>query len=297
MSFKVRWFIGFLSFCRCLPLPLNHGLGTLLGLVYMLFPSRDRQVAWINLSIAFPKYTHWQRLWLLIGFFKELGKTVTELGKLWLSPPDQLWPLIRRVEGIELIEAALQGGKGILFMTPHIGAWELSGLYVAHAQVMTTLYQPPDYADLADFITRARERTGAKLVPTDVSGVRALLAALKHNQVVGILPDQDPGENGGVFAPFFSLPAYTMLLAGRLAQKTDARVLLIACERLSWGRGYCMHLTTCNPDIFSSDLQISATALNKSIEQMVACFPTQYIWNYKRWRRQPDGADPYQRKR
>jgi KDO2-lipid IV(A) lauroyltransferase len=292
-SLKVALFLGFLRFCSKLPLPINHALGAFLGFIYVLFPSRDRHVVWVNLSIAFPEQSHWQRMGVLIGFFKELGKTLTELGIIWLSEPARLLLLIKEIAGQSYMDEALTKGKGVMLLTPHFGAWEVIGPYWSHQMPMTILYQPPEQADLAPFVQQARERMGATLVPTDISGVRALLSALKKNQLAGILPDQDPGENGGVFAPFFGKLAHTMVLAGRLANKSDASVLFTICERLPWGKGYRMHLLPCDDAVHDKDPLISATAMNHSLQACVLVAPTQYIWNYKRWRQQPDGIDLY----
>lgn len=294
-SRKVGLFLGFLRFCSKLPLPINHVLGASLGLIYVLFPSRDRHVVWVNLSIAFPKKSTWQRLLLSVSFFMELGKTLTELGIIWLGEPERLLSLIKGVEGQAYMDAALARGKGVLLLTPHFGAWEMLGLYWSHQMPMTILYQPPEQVDLAPFVRQARERMGATLVPTDISGVRALLAALKKNQLAGILPDQDPGDNGGVFADFFGKLAHTMVLAGRLANKSDASVLFTICERLPWGRGYRMHLLPCDDAVHDKDPFTSATAMNHSLEACVRVAPAQYIWNYKRWRQQPDGVDCYRK--
>jgi KDO2-lipid IV(A) lauroyltransferase len=290
---KVSLFLGFLRFCSKLPLPVNHALGVALGCLYVLFPSRDRRVVWTNLRIAFPQQSFLLRLLLLISFFKELGKTFTELGMIWLSERDHLFRYIKDVVGQSDMDAALARGKGVLLLTPHFGAWEMLGLYWSAKMQMTTLYQPPEQTELAPFVQQARERMGADLVPTDMSGVRALLAALKKNQLAGILPDQDPGETGGVFAPFFTKTANTMVLAGRLANKSDASVLFTLCERLSWGRGYRVHILPCDAAIYEQDPLTSATAMNHSLESCVRIAPEQYIWNYKRWRRQPDAIDPY----
>jgi len=290
---KVRLFLGFLRFCNKLPLPVNHAFGAFLGLVYVLFPSRDRHVVWVNLSIAFPQKSVWQRLLLSVSFFMELGKTLTELGIIWLSEPARLLSLIKDIAGQSYMDAALAQGKGVMLLTPHFGAWEVIGPYWSSKMPMTILYQPPEQADLAPFVQQARERMGAVLVPTDISGVRALLSALKKNQLAGILPDQDPGDNGGVFADFFGKPAHTMVLAGRLANKSDASVLFTICERLSWGQGYRMHLLPCDDAVHDKDPLVSTAAMNHSLEACVLVAPEQYIWNYKRWRQQVDGIDPY----
>ena len=291
---KALWFTRLLTGLSRLPLPLVHGLGWLLGHVYLLFPSRDRRVTWVNLGIAFPDLTVWQRVQLMRRFFVELGKTACELGWMWVATPEKLFSQIKQVKGLQLMEAAVAEGKGVLLLTPHFGAWELAGLFWASTQGMASLYQPSDYPEIEDFVRSARQRTGAKLVPTDMSGVRALLSTLKHNQIAGMLPDQDPGDNGGEYVPFFGLPAYTMILAGRLASKSQAPMLFTWCERLPWGQGYCLHVLPASEAITSADSIASAQAMNADIARYVATCPEQYIWNYKRWKRQADGKDVYE---
>jgi Kdo2-lipid IVA lauroyltransferase/acyltransferase len=290
---KAKWFVRLLTGLSRLPLPMVHGLGWFLGHLYFVFPSRDRRVTWKNLSIAFPTMSSWQRFNLMRLFFVELGKTACELGWMWVAKPEALFAQIKQVKGLHLMEQALSQQKGVLLLTPHFGAWELAGLFWASTQGMASLYQPSDYAEIEDFVRGARQRTGARLVPTDISGVRALLSTLKQNQIAGILPDQDPGDNGGEYAPFFGLPAYTMVLTGRLASKSQAPVLFTWAERLSWGRGYCLHVLPASEAIASADLGESARAMNADIAQYVALCPQQYIWNYKRWKRQADGSDVY----
>ncbi|MCH9742266.1 MAG: lipid A biosynthesis acyltransferase [Proteobacteria bacterium] len=290
---KAVIFIGLLRWLGRLPLPVNHTIGAFLGTIYWLLPSRDRRVVWTNLAIAFPQLSWWRRFCLSRRFFVELGKTFTELGFIWLSEPDRLFAHIKEVCNQSLMSEALQHEKGVLLLTPHFGAWELAGLYWSAEQTITSLYQPPDYPELESFIRTARERMGANLVPTDLTGVRSVMQALKLNQLAGILPDQDPGENGGAFAPFFNKPAYTMVLVGRLAQKSQAKVLFTVCERLPWGQGYRIHLLPANEMISDRDTLTSLSAMNQDLEACVAVNPAQYIWNYKRWKTQPDGVSPY----
>lgn len=291
---KALWFVRLLTGLSRLPLPLVHGLGWLLGHVYVLFPSRDRRVTWVNLRIAFPELTVWQRWQLMRLSFVELGKTACELGWMWLAKPEVLFAHIKQVKGLQLMEAALAEQKGVLMLAPHFGAWELIGQFWASTHGMTNLYQPSEYPEIDAFVRQARQRTGAQLVPTDITGVRALLSTLKRNQIAGILPDQDPGENGGEYAPFFGLSAYTMVLAGRLARKSQAPVLFSWCERLPWGQGYCLHLLPASERIADADLVVSAQAMNADIARYVSTRPEQYIWNYKRWKRQADGKDVYE---
>lgn len=264
-----------------------------MGAFYFPFAQRDRRIVRTNLIIAFPQQTSWQRLRMSFRFFLNLGKTFTELGALWLWKKEQLLPLVKEVRGQAYLDQALAEGKGAMLLCPHWGAWELMGVYWSARYGITNLYQPPDYPELADFVKSSRERMGANLVPTDVSGVRALLSALKHNQLIGILPDQDPGKTGGVFAPFFGKPANTIVLVGRLLKRNQSPVLFTVCERLSWGRGYRVHILPASEQIHDPDDILTASALNQGVEACIHLEPSQYVWNYKRWKRQADACRVY----
>jgi len=130
---------------------------------------------------------------------------------------------------------------------------------------------------------------GATLVPTDASGVRALYKAVAKNQMIGILPDQDPGDEGGVFAPFFGVPANTMTLLPRLMQKTGAAVIFSYAERLPRGQGFHVHFLPAPADARTDELQQAAAALNLGVENCVRQSPAQYQWSYKRFKTRPPG--------
>jgi KDO2-lipid IV(A) lauroyltransferase len=142
---------------------------------------------------------------------------------------------------------------------------------------------------LEALIHASRGRLGARLVATTPQGVRALLQALQTNEVLGILPDQDPGREAGLFAPFFGLPANTMTLVSRLAMKTGAVILLTYAERLPRGRGYKLHLESLPKLVSEGPLELSVAALNAAVEQAVRRLPEQYLWSYKRFKRRPPG--------
>ena len=169
----------------------------------------------------------------------------------------------------------------------------MAGLYLAAQGPTTIFYKPQRLLD--ELIRKARGRSGATLAPTRPRGVRLLVEGLERGEYAGILPDQEPkGESGAVFAPFFGVPAYTMLLVNRLARRTGARVIFMVAERLGPGRGFRMHCIAAPEGVASEDDLIAATALNRGVEQCVAICPEQYVWPYKRFRRRPEGPpSPY----
>jgi len=205
---------------------------------------------------------------------------------LLLRPADKVLSLIRGVSGGELVERG--DGRGVIVLSPHLGAWELAGLYLSSLGPTTTMYKPQRL--LNSLIYDARGRKGAELVPTDACGVRRLMQALKRGEYVGVLPDQEPKANkGAVFAPFFGVPAFTMLLVSKLARKTGARVVFMFAERLSGSRGFRIHCLPAPEGIDSEDDAVAAATLNEGVENCISVCPEQYVWPYKRFRHRPDG--------
>lgn len=283
----IRALLGALAW---LPLPLSHGIGAIAGLLLYWLPTRTRQVSARNLELCLPELSGAERTRLLRRALVETGKTFGEAGHLLYRPPASTLRLVRQVSGGELFDRAVASRQGVIVLSPHLGAWELAGLYCASRAPMTTLYRPPRIGELEGLVRASRARTGATLVPSDVTGVRALLRALAGGAATGILPDQEPPPGSGDFAPFFGIPAYTMTLVSRLARRSTAAVMLCYAERLSWGRGYRLHFFPAHERIRDPSLPVSLAALNADVERCVRALPSQYQWGYKRFRTRPAGA-------
>lgn len=210
------------------------------------------------------------------------GKLVAELPRLWFGAPVPLhW------EGEGLIEAAQQRGRGIVFLTPHLGCFEATAQAVAARYGrITVLYRPARKPWLRGLVDDARRRPHLATAPTTLGGVRQMLRALKAGESVGLLPDQVPPQGLGEWAPFFGRPAYTMTLSARLAQQTGATVLLIWGERLPWGRGFRVHLREWAPGAPAdgSASEVSAASVNARMEQLIRECPGQYLWGYGRYK-------------
>ncbi|MEJ5211631.1 MAG: lysophospholipid acyltransferase family protein [Burkholderiales bacterium] len=270
------------------PLPLLHGLGVLLGwLVYAVSPTYRRRLR-DNLAASgvAPDARALRRL--RHAAIAHAGKAMMELPVIWGRPLPEVAELVRGCDGWALVEAAQAAGRGIIFLTPHLGCFEVAALYAAQRMPLTVLYRPPKLRWLSGVMESGRARGGLRLAPTDVTGVRRLLAALRRGEAVGLLPDQVPAAGEGVWAPFFGRPAYTMTLVGRLAARTGAPVLLAVARRLPRGRGY--HLTL-RPlaSAFTGEPAHDARLLNETIEALVRECPEQYLWSYNRYKR-PRGA-------
>lgn len=180
----------------------------------------------------------------------------------------------------------------MILLTPHQGAWELASFYCAQVAALTVLYKPQK--GFADALIREGRARGANVtpVPTTSGGVKALLAALKAGEMVGILPDHDPPDLSGTrFAPLFGIQANTMDLVSKLAARSGAPVLYVIAERLPWTRGYRFHVLEASRDIAHADL--GPAALNAGVECCVRMLPGQYWWSYRRFRRRPPGEPPF----
>ncbi len=277
-----------LQLLALLPLPLLHGAGILLGWAIYFSPGRHRarmrrQIRQSGLcqGAACGRLTR--------RAVAEMGKTLTELPALWFRPYPGTLALVREVRGREALDAALAEGRGAILMSPHIGAFELTSLCYGARGPITALYKPHRRAWINELQRIGRERGGVRMMPANALGVRAIYKALKRGESAGILPDQVASKGEGAWAPFFGRPAYTPVLPLTLAQRTGAPLILGVAERLSWGRGYVIHVSRLPAP--GDDLAAAAATLNRAIEEAVRRFPAQYFWSYNRYKR-PGGAPP-----
>ncbi len=273
-----------------LPLPVAHMLGAALGVLAWLVPNKFTRRTRFHIARCLPALGFLARERLVFRTLVESGKALAELPVLWSGPAARVERLVREVRGAEEWHRALAAGKGVIAASLHLGAWEMAGLEYARRHPIVSMYRLQEN-EWDQVMKAGRERFGAKLVPSDRSGVRALLEALRRGASVGILPDQDPPEGSGAFAPFFGIAAHTPVLASRLARRTGAAVLYVFAERLSWGRGFVLHVVSAPPEVADADDARACAALNRGLEECIRRFPAQYWWGYARYRRRPPG-DP-----
>lgn len=280
---------GLLRLTSLLPLPLTHAIGVWVGGLLWWIPNDLRRIASRNLVLTFPEMPVADRERLLRRNLWETGKLLLELGPLWLWRGERVLALVRgEVAGEEALTDTVRLRRGAILLTPHLGAWEMAGLYYSSRHPLTILYRPSRLG-LDELSVRGRGRLGGKVVATDARGVRSLLTALRDGEILGILPDQDPGDEGGVFAPFFGISASTMTLVSRLTRNTGAPVFLTWAERLPRGRGFALHLRALPEVTAAGSLEESAAALNRGVEAAVRSLPAQYLWAYKRFKTRPPG--------
>jgi len=277
-----------------LPLPVLHLLAWPLGLLLIIIPNKQRHCARINVQLCLPQYSYWQRQWIWMRSLIETVKTLLESPRLWLAKPDKVLQLIRRVDGMEAVKQAKEKGRGVIFIAPHLGNWEIIGQFYSHHFPMVLMYRPQKNKQLDDIIRNGRKRFGGLLVPSTLKGLAMLLKGLRENKTIGILPDQNPGAGAGVYVPFFGIAANTPVFATRLASRTQASAFIVTAERLSFGRGYHLQITPASECLYDSDVETGAACMNRDMEQIILQKPEQYWWGYNRFRHRPEGeADIY----
>jgi len=276
----------------CLPLWFMHALGACLGWVsWWASPSyRSRFRAQVRQAGLAPAAAR--------PAVAEAGKMIAELPWLWLRPAAQVLGRRVRWDGAEVITQALAAQRGIVFLTPHLGCFEVTAQAFAECFApehgpITVLFRPARKAWMREIVDSSRARPGVATAPATLAGVRQMIRALRKGGAIGLLPDQVPPEGMGVWAPFFGKPAYTMTLAARLIQQTGAVPVLAWGERLPFGRGFVVHVRP-GPSIDAeSTPESAASIINQAMEHLILDAPAQYLWGYHRYK-QPRGqaAEP-----
>jgi Kdo2-lipid IVA lauroyltransferase/acyltransferase len=267
----------FCKFIAWLPLSLVHRLGAGLGLLSYFLDRKSNQIALNNILQSHLAERPLQAQQLMKRSRLEAGKALLETFFIWGQSAERLLPLIQQVHGWETVTEAQKNGKGLIFLTPHLGCFEITSIYYGSQYPITVLYRPPKMQSLSNLVVSGRQKGKVEMAPANASGVRKLLQALKSGQAVGILPDQIPRSGEGEWADFFGKPAYTMGLASKLASKTNAVVVMAFGQRLPDGRGFDIHLKRVD-DISTP------TLLNQAIERQIAQCPEQYLWQYNRFK-------------
>ena len=258
-----------------IPLFFIQLIGVLIGHLFNFLNLRSRDILVDNLTNS-NVYSNKSDLKRAINTnIGETGKTILEAFAIWTSKEKRILGWIKEVKGLDAIEKAQKNKKGIIFLTPHLGCYEITSIYYGSKFPLSVLYRPPRQKWLINLIKKGRQKGFQTLAPTDKSGVKQILGALKKNEAIGILPDQAANKGEGEWVDFFGRPAYTMVLVSKLVKKTGANVIMTFGERLGNGKGFKIHFETIDPDAVSTP-----SKLNKLLEREIRKAPTQYLWNY-----------------
>ncbi len=277
-----------------LPLRPVLALGAVLGRLAWALRGRSRRIAERNLALVLTQESAETRQSVAKKCVVETGRSAAEILAIWGGGPDKALRRVVDVRGREWFDDACAAGRGILIAAPHLGCWELLNYWLATQRPLAILYRPPRQPWLEPLLRRVRGALPVEQIRAEGSGVRALYKRLAAGGMVGILPDQQPRAGEGVDAPFFGVPAPTMVLLPRLAERTGATVVFAFAERLPRGEGYRLHFLPAPDGIADADTHLACAALNRGVEDCVKLAFTQYQWTYKRWPNatvRPSGED------
>jgi KDO2-lipid IV(A) lauroyltransferase len=279
--------------CALLPLSWARAVGRVAASLYWPFGGRSRRVTERNIQLAFPELSAEAQARLARDSLRATGELAAEMGHIWLRPWEYVQGLILSVEGDACVRAAQAQGRGVILLAPHLGNWEVVGLHCATMGELVSLYEPPKLRGIGPMIERARQRSGATLVPTDSRGLVKLLRSVKSGKISGILPDQAPGDlASGENAPFMGIPCFTPTLASNMIRRTGALAMFVFAKRVPGG--FTVHYLPAEEAIYDRDNAVSLAALNRGVEACVRECVEQYQWEYKRFRVRPkDGPGVY----
>ena len=273
----------FFALLARLPLGFLQALGTLFGSLTFRLSRETREQAEANLRQA---GLFDERLYRSVG--RNAGRQAMESLWVWYRKPKEVMTQVRVDPECErLIRTAVESGRPIVFMTPHVGCFEILPVWFAHTfwresgRNISILYRPPKFDFLRRLVGEARQAPGIVACPTTLAGVKEVIRNLRAGHTFGALPDQVPSHGEGVWAPFFGKPAYTMTLPVRVARQFDA------IRIFAWGvrepHGWHIRGKEWNEPL-TGDLEKDAAAMNRQIEGIVLSAPSQYAWSYKRYK-------------
>src|SRR3989441_1106896 len=290
LEFALAWLI--IKILGGLPRPLARATAIALSWTIYLLHVRLRRVGMRNLALAFPDKTRRERARILRGVFTSLGR---QLAEVCLFPKYTLENVGKVVvyDGFENFERALARGKGVLFLTAHLGAWELSAFtHSLYGHPLHIVMRPLDNFYLDRLMRRYRTMHGNSTVDKD-DFVRGLLSAMKAGETVGILMDTNMTPPQGVFTDFFGIPACTASGLARIALRTDAPG---GPGFTVWDPGLRKYRLRFDPALKlirtgndDADVVANTALFTKVIEEYVRKYPDQWLWVHRRWKTRPAG--------
>jgi Kdo2-lipid IVA lauroyltransferase/acyltransferase len=253
---------------------------------------RQRRAGLRNLQMAFPELSRSARKEILRGSFENLGRLLVEFTHL---PELNKGNICRFVvhDGLENYLEGLRRGRGVIFMTAHFGAWELSSFaHAVYGYPLRFVVRPIDNPRVEKLISTYRTRSGN--IPIERrSAARDILKALRQNEAVGILFDQNTTRSEGVFAEFFGIPAATTPALALFALRTGAAVVP---GFLIWDASLRKHRLRLDPPVqlietgnLDHDVLENTKIFNKILEAYIRAYPDQWLWIHRRWKTRPEG--------
>ena len=291
--FPLKGFIAvnFLKFLYLLPQKVTLFITSMVA--KLSYTGSKKNIILTNLKFAYPELTQQQIELLAEQSVAQSGHQLPEFLTAWFGSKKQIENQIANVKNKDILDQLRQEDRSIIVATPHIGNWELLGQWLQINYPMTALYSASKIPQIDQVILQARSKFGGNHCAADKRGVLNLLRRLKTGDLTLVLPDQVPKLGSGIYVPFFGKPAYTMTLIHKLVQKTNAQLVFGYCIRQQNGKDFEINLELPNFGDSEKDVEIFNRSMNEQIEKIIKEYPEQYVWDYKRYKRQSDGSDLY----
>ena len=281
--------VGFLRLFALLPWRAVQGVGAAIGWLMWKLPNGSRAVASTNLSKCFPELDAQAHQHLLRQSLMDIGKTLTESACAWIWPAQKSIDLVREVEGLEVLQAALASGKGVVGITSHLGNWEvLNHFYCAQCKPII-FYRPPKLKAVDELLRQQRVQLGNRVAPSTKEGIISVIKEVRKGGAVGIPADPEPSLSAGVFVPFCATQALTSKFVPGMLTGGKAVGVFLHALRLSDGSGYKVILEAAPPDMYSEQVETAVAAMSTVLEKYVRAYPSQYMWSMKRFKKRPAG--------
>lgn len=278
-----------------LPLSTTLKLGGLIGRFLYFSKNRSKHITAVNLAICFPEKSPAELKLLLKNSLIDDACKLLEAFWLWKNAGEVMSNMIGTVHNKHLIEKARDPNKSTILITPHFGSWELTGLYTASICGLNTMYTPAKIPYIEKLSRQGRMKTGATLQESNAKSLRTFITLLKQGGNIGILPDQVPADNAGVFAPFFKRACFTSTIITKLANRHHCKVIVgYAIRSKNRPIQYDIHYSNAPKKMYDPDPVQAAYGLNEFIEELTRISPEDYLWSYKRFKRAgPGDQSPY----
>lgn len=293
LEYALAWVL--IKLIGVLPRPLARAAGIAVAWTVYLLHGRLRRVGMKNLALAFPEKSRGERKRILRGVFTSFGRQAAEVC-LFPRYTRQNVSKVVVYDGFENFERAFAQGKGVLFLTAHLGGWEISAFaHSLQGHPLHVVMRPLDNVYLDRLTRQYRTMHGNSMVDKD-DFVRGLLSAMKAGEMVGILMDTNMTPPQGVFVDFFGIPACTASGLARIALRTDAAVVpgftiwdpVLRKYRLRFDAPVKL-IRTGDDD---ADAVANTALFTKVIEDYVRKYPDQWLWVHRRWKTRPEGELP-----
>ena len=265
-----------------LPLWLAQLLGGCGGIIALLFSKQFRELFNKNYSRAMALHGIKQRPLIAAA---ASGMLFMDSLWIWYNPKKALTKT--QFINWEMVDKAIQHGRGLIILSPHLGGFEIIPRYIAQHFPATIMFRPARQEWLNEIVVLGRAYPNINFVPANLQGVRAMTRTLKEGGAIALLPDQVPSSGDGVWASFFNQNAYTTTLPARLSNRNQTPVILFSAIRKSLGQGWVVEVRLLEP--FSENSEKAALQMNQAIEEAILKAPEQFIWSYNRYKH-PEGA-------